>query len=319
MATTDPTTDDTANSDDAEGPEAAENGPSAESFEPETCLSFTISAKSAHFRKIEGNSTAQTYKIPPRTTVMGIVAAIIGDDRDTYYDRSRRSNAAYAVIPETGLRTQQMVISEVATNSDSLEKIGPDDEITLPKTGTERHSQRNPYNYLQDVAYRIFIGFDRGAEEGDRAYTELCDRLEAGESVYPVYLGRTDCLATIDYHGECDVSPLSATTIDSAVYGEDPIDHIHMPSAQDMSDSNIGRLTLGLMESERSPSEFERVDEDGSVRRRPLSWDTWTVRRDGMPISLTKEFPASRVVPRTGDETEEDDSGGQVEFTVMFS
>jgi CRISPR-associated protein Cas5h len=316
MATTDPTTDDTTNSDDAD---PVENGPSAESFEPETCLSFTASAKSAHFRKIEGNSTAQTYKVPPRTTVMGVVAAIIGDDRDTYYERSRRSNAAYAVIPETGLRTQQMVISEVATNSDSLETIGPENEITLPKTGTERHSQRNPYNYLQDVAYRVFIGFDRGVEEGNRAYTELRDRLEAGESVYPIYLGRTDCLATIDYHGEYDVTPLGATTIDSAVYGEDPIDHIHMPSAQDMSDSNIGRLTLGLMESERSPSEFKRVDEDGSVRRRTLSWDTWTVRRDGMPISLTKEFSASRVVPRTGDGSDGGNARGQDGYTVMFS
>lgn len=50
-------------------------------------LSFDIEGKFAHFRKFHGNNTAMTFAIPPRTTILGILAAICGDPRDSYYER----------------------------------------------------------------------------------------------------------------------------------------------------------------------------------------------------------------------------------------
>jgi|GEM_PF-549168 len=49
-------------------------------------LSFDVCGKLAHFRKYYANNTAFTYSLPPRTTVMGMLAAVLGYERDTYYE-----------------------------------------------------------------------------------------------------------------------------------------------------------------------------------------------------------------------------------------
>jgi CRISPR-associated protein Cas5h len=49
-------------------------------------LTFTIKGKLAHFRKYYANNTAFSFTIPPRTTLMGIVAAAMGLPKDSYYE-----------------------------------------------------------------------------------------------------------------------------------------------------------------------------------------------------------------------------------------
>ena len=49
-------------------------------------LTFRLQGKMAHFRRYYSNSSALTYTIPPRTTVIGIVAGLLGYPRDSYYD-----------------------------------------------------------------------------------------------------------------------------------------------------------------------------------------------------------------------------------------
>jgi CRISPR-associated protein Cas5h len=50
-------------------------------------LSFTITGKLAHFRKYYANNTALSFSIPPRTTLMGIVASVMGWEKDSYYEK----------------------------------------------------------------------------------------------------------------------------------------------------------------------------------------------------------------------------------------
>ncbi len=47
---------------------------------------FDLYGKFAHFRKFYTNSSSLTYLIPPRTTIEGIIAALLGYERDSYYD-----------------------------------------------------------------------------------------------------------------------------------------------------------------------------------------------------------------------------------------
>jgi len=49
-------------------------------------LSFHIKGKMAHFRRYYSNSSALSYTIPPRTTIAGIVAGLLGYERDSYYE-----------------------------------------------------------------------------------------------------------------------------------------------------------------------------------------------------------------------------------------
>ncbi|MBC7076121.1 MAG: CRISPR-associated protein Cas5, partial [Syntrophomonadaceae bacterium] len=60
-------------------------------------LIFDIKGRFAHFRKIYTNSSSLSYTLPPRTTVMGMIAAILGRERDTYYEEFNSQNMDIAV------------------------------------------------------------------------------------------------------------------------------------------------------------------------------------------------------------------------------
>ncbi len=49
-------------------------------------LQIDITGKLAHFRKYYANNTAMSFSIPPRTTVIGMLAGMLGRPRDTYYE-----------------------------------------------------------------------------------------------------------------------------------------------------------------------------------------------------------------------------------------
>ncbi|GAB4008510.1 hypothetical protein GCM10028808_14830 [Spirosoma migulaei] len=49
-------------------------------------LQIDVGGKLAHFRKYYANNTAMSFSIPPRTTLMGILAGMLGRPRDSYYE-----------------------------------------------------------------------------------------------------------------------------------------------------------------------------------------------------------------------------------------
>lgn len=59
--------------------------------------SFELVGKQAHFRKYYANNTALSFTLPPRTTLMGIVAAILGRPRDSYYKELSPENVQFGV------------------------------------------------------------------------------------------------------------------------------------------------------------------------------------------------------------------------------
>ena len=47
------------------------------------CLSFTVEGPWAHFRRIDATTEKLTYRVMPRTTVAGLLAAVLGEPRDS--------------------------------------------------------------------------------------------------------------------------------------------------------------------------------------------------------------------------------------------
>jgi len=60
-------------------------------------ISICLRGKMAHFRKFYSNSSALSYFIPPRTTICGIVAGLLGWERDKYYEEFSLDNCKIAV------------------------------------------------------------------------------------------------------------------------------------------------------------------------------------------------------------------------------
>lgn len=142
-------------------------------------LKFDIEGKFAHFRKFHGNNTAMSYSIPPRTTIIGVLAAILGEGKDTYYGKFKSDNL------RIGVRIMQN-IKKSFHRLNYLKITGRDDF-----TGKNGRIQ-TPFEIVtgndlkQDmVCYRFYIAAGEDAE----LYDSLKHRLLSDDRTYNISLG----------------------------------------------------------------------------------------------------------------------------------
>jgi CRISPR-associated protein Cas5h len=152
-------------------------------------LQFDISGKFAHFRKYYANNTALSYSIPPRTTIMGMLAAILGKSRDSYYQELSSENIRIGIalkvpIKKNFHRLNLLSIKSLGDMSKSFEsdfrKMSGNSIQTPFEIVTGLNLQQS------EVRYRIFIScFD----EGINTFNQLKSSLANQSQVYPVTLG----------------------------------------------------------------------------------------------------------------------------------
>lgn len=168
-------------------------------FTLESCIGFTITSGYAHFRKVGNNSAKPTYRIPPRTTLAGLLAGIMGYDRDTYYDIFQPDNSAVSVVPLNNPHTVSISMTTVNTKADEAIKYIPPDvhwrngvEALTPSSYVELDRQRDPYEMLVDPEYRVYVSLSAKDIE-----SELFKRLSESRYYYSPSLGLSECLAEI--------------------------------------------------------------------------------------------------------------------------
>src|SRR5699024_8934235 len=108
---------------------------------------FELSGKFAHFRKFYTNSSSLSYSVPPRTTAEGIIAAILGYDRDSYYDLLNVDNLGIAVEKMNRTRKIMQSLNYIRATSPG-DIISPKDHTQIPfelLTGDE------------NVRYRFYV------------------------------------------------------------------------------------------------------------------------------------------------------------------
>lgn len=181
---------------------------------PDRCLSFTIRSTWGHFKRVGRSVTKQTYWIPPRTTVAGLLAAIVGSDRDSYYEVFQDHNSAVAITALSDLRTVNIPTTGVGTDpkQDVTQTSGHWQSYQLTYQDTTKDRQLHAYEVLADPVYRIDV-----AIENSSFYESLRNHLDNGTSAYPPSLGKSEYLASIE-DVETDASPTrnqNADTIDS--------------------------------------------------------------------------------------------------------
>jgi CRISPR-associated protein Cas5h len=184
-------------------------------WSPERCLSLTVRGPWGHFRRVEGNVVKQTYRIIPRTTVAGLLAAVLGIERDGYYDLFGPSASRIAIEPVSPLRTLNMPMNTLSTADEDLQSANPHGKITVKLPNPAKLRQQHNYEVLVDPAYRIDI-----ALSDEKTYERLQEALAAGKSHYVPSLGLSEHLAELEFHGEFDIQdgPTEDTVmVDSAV------------------------------------------------------------------------------------------------------
>jgi CRISPR-associated protein Cas5h len=136
---------------------------------------FELEGKFAHFRKFFTNSSSLSYAVPPRTVVQGIVAAVLGMERNSYYEILSKSNANIAIEKISKTRKINQVMNYVMAKNVS--------EIVRH----EKHTQvpiEIIAGFEDNVRYRIY--FNHIDEELNLTLLNL---LRENKSVYPLYFG----------------------------------------------------------------------------------------------------------------------------------
>jgi len=142
-------------------------------------LSFDIEGKFAHFRKFHGNNTAMSYSIPPRTTIIGMLAAMMGEEKDTYYQKYRDKNL------QIGIR----VLGEIKKSFHRLNFL----KITSKNDfrGRSGHIQ-TPFEVItgndlkeQSIKYRIYLA----AGDQDELYDSIKNKLRSDNRKFNLSLG----------------------------------------------------------------------------------------------------------------------------------
>jgi len=177
-------------------PDRSEAPPTLTDGVPDSCLVCTVRGDWGHFRRIDRTVTKQTYRLPPRTTVAGLLAAIVGVGRDEYYDVFDPSVSAVGIEVVGDLRTVTQPSLGVGTNPDeTFDSAGGSGKktvkVSFPDTTDNR--QIHSYEYVVNPAYRFYV-----AVEDEDFHAALKHRLERGTSYYPPSLGLSELLASVE-------------------------------------------------------------------------------------------------------------------------
>lgn len=185
-------------------------------------LYFKISGKLAHFRKYYANNTAFSFTIPPRTTLMGIVAAAMGLERDSYYELLASENIHFGIRVLSPLKKSfhRLNFLSIKTLGDLSKKMSSDFR-------GEGGRIQTPFEVISgwdltkdNVVYQIFIS---PTELGGKVFKDIKTHFMNANPVFNVTLGVANFSASINdvFLGESvastDFDPDNYTLVHSAI------------------------------------------------------------------------------------------------------
>lgn len=161
-------------------------------------LSFKISGKMAHFRKYYANNTAFSFSIPPRTTLMGIIAAAMGWPKDSYYEDLSSENIQFGIRVLNPLKKSfhRLNLLSIKSSGDMAKNWSSDFR-------GEGGRIQTPFEVVTawdlakgDVAYQVFI---KANDKGKPIFESIKTHLLKKELVYNITLGTANFTAKLSH------------------------------------------------------------------------------------------------------------------------
>lgn len=149
---------------------------------------FDIWGDYAHFKRIETTTSPLTYLVPTGTSLLGLISAIIGLERDSYYE---------LFSPET-MKLAIRILDPIKKIRINLNLIDTKRGFFL--RGVKNPRTRIPFEFLKQPKYRIYFWTMHG-----ELYEKLKGYLENHYCFYTPYLGISELIANFEYVGEFPV------------------------------------------------------------------------------------------------------------------
>ncbi len=134
---------------------------------------FDVVGQFAHFRSFDTNTSSLSHTFPPRTTVAGMIAAIIGRDKESYYEEFSVHKARIAVSILSRLK-KKIYVENYLDMKKKRGHIQVPIEVILPED--------------KNIRYRIYF-----FHENKDVMEEVKEHID--KPIYPVYLGISEFIA----------------------------------------------------------------------------------------------------------------------------
>lgn len=205
-------------------------------------ISFDIIGKFAHFRKFYSNSTALSFTIPPRTTLMGMLGAILGKERDSYYEDFASDKILLSVGVKSKLKKSfhRVNFLDVKSVGDFRGKGG---RIQTPLEVITAEDLRK-----QDVVYRVFIGH---TEEGQNIFEQIKEKLLNKEQQFNLTLGIANFSASIQ-----NVVYYPTTSVKEQVVKGTIVELNSIANSEDVDELKIDLKDYNFIEEDLLPADF---------------------------------------------------------------
>ncbi|TXK33283.1 CRISPR-associated protein Cas5 [Pontibacter qinzhouensis] len=250
-------------------------------------LTIDIYGKMAHFRKYYGNNTAMSYSLPPRTTVMGMLAAVLGYERDSYY----------SILASDKIRIGLRVLSPLKKSFHRLNLLSIKSLGDATKGGGDFSGKggriQTPFEVVSGmdiskdmVCYRIFIS---AHQAGTEIFSQLIEKLQANQRHFNLTLGVANFSAFVRnvrlYENVTATNSSGTIQIHSAVIS-DTVEKLLFEK-----DTEAGS---NFLEEELLPSDFL---ENGSRELSKLNRTLFSTRN--LPLEVSLSVPHYQLVDET--------------------
>jgi CRISPR-associated protein Cas5h len=141
-------------------------------------LAFDLWGPYGHFKKIYTTTSPLTYSIPPRTAITGLIAAILGIDKNEYlkYFSKKEANIAIQILNPVKKVTLSQNLIDTKTSGKMMNEIKQRTQIR--------------FELLKDPKYRIYV---KHSDSG--LMKKLTDYVTEHKSVYTPCLGLSEHIA----------------------------------------------------------------------------------------------------------------------------
>jgi CRISPR-associated protein Cas5h len=211
----------------------------------DSVLVFDIWGEYAHFRKYYTTTSPLTFSIPPRTAICGLIAGIIGIDREEYLQHFSKNKADIAVKILAPVKKVRIAENLIDTKRAKL--------MSRIKNRTQIR-----FEFLKDAKFRIYF---RHIDQ--EIYNKTREFLTNHKCFYTPCLGLSEHIANFEFIGEMKCEKVDKNndsdfvTIDSIV----PIPNgIHLEIDFDREGGEYFSETIPIeMKEDRTLKEYSNV------------------------------------------------------------
>lgn len=221
-------------------------------------LIFDLVGPMAHFRAFYTNSSSLSYGFPPRTTIIGIISAILGYERDSYYEKLGIDKCKIALSVKSPIRKLIQTVNYIRTKKE--DGFVSYEGVLKAYLNAEIQTYQTPLEIIlpessKELRYRVYFW-----HQNKELVKGLKSKLENSKSHFSISFGISEFLAWYEYIGEEEIKEPNSLGV-STIIGESFSDHI------DFQGSIGASLLIEKMPLELEFDQMEKVRKLKSQKR----------------------------------------------------